>query len=95
MANGVDTTAPIIKSSAPASGTIVAGTVTISGTATDNRWVSGMRVYIDSVRVKTSSTGSITHAWDTSTAAAGTHTIKIEAFDPTGLLGSRVISVTK
>lgn len=91
----VDATPPQVKILSPADGAKVSKKVTISMSATDNVKVTALRCYIDGV-LKASTTGSsLTYSWNTSSVAAGTHTITAVATDAGGNQGQTSIRVTK
>ena len=70
---------------APAGGATVTGSVTVSAAASDNVGVAGVQFYLDGSPLGglvTASPYSVT--WDTTTAAAGAHTLTAQAFDFVG-----------
>lgn len=78
----VDTTPPTVTLTWPASGTTVAGTVTMQATATDNIGVATVLFRVDGVAVGAALTvGPYVATWNTMAAANGTHTVSIEARD--------------
>lgn len=95
VANTADTTAPTAVISNPASGAGVAGTVGVQVSASDNVGVSTVSLYIDG-QLKSSVTGSsLSYNWNTRKISAGSHTIRVDARDAAGNLGSTSIQVTK
>jgi thermitase len=80
-----DTTPPSVKIDNPVPG-YVSGTVAVSIHATDNSGAAGisMYLYVDGVLVVKGKGGALAYNWDTRTVAAGTHTLKAMASDPTG-----------
>jgi len=98
--NGVDvliadTTPPTVSIDAPAGGTTVSGTVTVTMTATDNVAVSSVQLEVDGATVATLTTAPYNHAWDTTTVANGTHTLTAVATDSAGnATTSAAVSVT-
>lgn len=92
-----DTQPPVVNITAPASGTTVSGTTTITATASDNVGVSSVRYKIDgAASVPMSSVGSNTYqgSWDSTTTSNGGHTIAVEALDAAGNVGSGQVNVT-
>jgi hypothetical protein len=86
----VDTTAPIVKITAPSNGDVLQGTVTVSGTTdpdTDHYWLVALDT--DGKVVK-GSPGTVSGAaiqgwhWDTTKVPDGTYTIRLEARDKAG-----------
>lgn len=91
----LDTTAPVVTISLPINGAKIRSTVIINASATDNKGVTRMQVYIDGVLHATSSTPSISYTWNSSKVSRGTHTIRVTANDLAGNVGSSSVSVTK
>jgi len=80
-----DTTPPTVSITAPADGATVAGTVTVSASATDNVGVVGVQFKLDGVNLGAEITKApYTLAWITSTASKGTHTLTAVARDAAG-----------
>jgi hypothetical protein len=70
---------------APASGATVSGTVTVSANASDNVGVVGVQFKLDGANLGAEdTTAPYGVAWDTTTAAAGTHTLTAVARDAAG-----------
>lgn len=88
-----DTTLPSVAISSPASGATVSGTVTVSGTASDNASLSRVDVSVDGGAW---ALASGTSSWSLSLASAsygnGSHTISARATDGAG--NTRTASVT-
>ena len=76
-----DTTPPTVSITAPAGGSTVSGTTTISATATDNVGVSQVEFLVDGVVKGTDASSPYSFAWDTTTAANGSHTLTARATD--------------
>lgn len=93
--NTVDSSVPVVSILSPANGAVVKNNVTISASATDNVSVKSMSLYIDGVLKASTTTGSISYGWNVRRIASGTHTIRVDARDASGNLGSRTISVLK
>ena len=82
---GTDTTDPTVTLTAPASGTTVSGTVTVSATASDNVGVTGVQFKLDGANLgAVDTTAPYSVAWNTATATAGTHTLTAVATDAAG-----------
>src|SRR5213594_2388607 len=80
-----DTTPPTVSITAPAAGATVAGTVTVSASATDNVGVVGVQFKLDGVNLGAElTTVPYTLAWITSTAANGAHSVTAVARDAAG-----------
>jgi hypothetical protein len=79
----LDTAAPAIAITSPASGTKIPGTkVTIAANASDTSGIATIQIQVDGAVIKTcSGTNSCTYNWNTRKTLAGTHTIKVVAVD--------------
>ena len=90
-----DTVAPVAAITNPVGGGRVNGTVSVSGSASDDVRVTQMRLYIDAKLVTTVTGNSLSYRWNTKKVAAGTHTITLDAFDAAGNRGTSSITVTR
>src|SRR2546426_8495410 len=80
-----DTTPPTVSITAPAAGSIVAGTMTVSVNATDNVGVAGVQFNLDGANLGTEVTAApYTTSWNTTRAAIGVHTLTAVARDAAG-----------
>jgi thermitase len=80
-----DTQAPVVKIVTPLSGAAVGQKpVAITASATDNRAVVQVAIYIDEVQVYTGSTAPYSYNWNAKKAQPGTHVIKATAWDAAG-----------
>lgn len=85
VANAADATAPTVSISSPAAGATVAGTVNISGTASDNATVASVRAAVDGGAWRTATgTTAWSWSWDTTVLANGGHTVAVQALDAAG-----------
>src|SRR5437870_2542616 len=76
---------PTVSITAPANGATVAGTVTVSATASDNVGVVGVQFKLDGANLGAEvTTAPYSTAWDTSTAANGSHSLTAVARDAAG-----------
>jgi bacterial leucyl aminopeptidase len=90
-----DTTPPSVSITAPAGGATVSGTVTISANATDNVGVTQVDFLVDGVVKGSDTSAPYSFAWDTTTAANGSHTLTARAADGAGSSAtSAAVSVT-
>src|SRR5205807_2083234 len=72
----VDNSAPTVALTAPSGGAILAGTTTVTASASDNVGVAGVRFFVDGAPIGAEDTAApYSAAWDTTTAANGSHTI--------------------
>jgi len=84
-----DTTPPTVALTAPLTGTTVSGTVTVSASATDNVGVAGVQFKLDGTNLGAEVTGPpYAVTWNTTTTAAGAHTLTAAARDAAGNIGT-------
>jgi len=80
-----DNTPPAVSITAPANGASVRGTVTVKASASDNRGVAGVQFRLDGADAGAEDTAAPYEiAWDTTTAAEGSHTLTAVARDAAG-----------
>lgn len=93
----VDTTAPIVAITSPASGAGVSGTVQISVAASDNAGAAGIRqeIYVDGVLRASGTGGSLSTSWNSRKAALGPHALSVVAIDAAGNRSVSSISVNR
>jgi hypothetical protein len=90
-----DTTAPTVSFSAPSAGSTVAGSVTLSASATDNVGVASVQFRVDSTNIGQPVTNTpFGVAWDTAGMANGSHTLYAIARDAAGNTATASIVVT-
>jgi len=90
-----DTTAPTVALTAPTTNAAVAGTVTVSATASDNVGVVGVQFLLDGATLNNEDTTSpYSISWNTTTASNGLHTLSARARDAAGNLSTSSIAVT-
>jgi hypothetical protein len=90
-----DTTPPTVSITAPASAATVAGTVTISATASDNNGVAGVQFQVDGTNLGAEDTASpYSASWNTTTVANGSHTLSAIARDAAGNKTTASVTVT-
>ena len=91
-----DTQAPTVSIAAPIAGSTLNGTVAVTATAADNVGVTNVQLKLDGANLGALNTASpYTVSWDTTTAAAGTHTLAAVATDAAGnSTTSATVSVT-
>ncbi len=95
---GVDTTKPVVTILSPAKGSTVSGSVTISVKFSDNSGSQNLRrqrLSINGVIVATTTTDTLNYTWNTSTLAAGSHTIKAKVSDAAGNYQTATRTVVK
>lgn len=88
-----DTTAPTVSISSPKAGSTVSGTVTINIVADDNVGIALVKCYVDGGLKGTTSASTLSCSWNTRKAASGTHTLRADAEDTSGLTASTQIQV--
>lgn len=80
-----DTTPPTVAMTAPAGGSTVSGTIAVSANATDNVAVASVQFQLDGANLGAPVTASpYTFQWNTTAAAAGSHTLTAIATDTSG-----------
>jgi hypothetical protein len=80
-----DTTAPSVAISAPADGSTVSGTTSISATSSDSVGVKGVQFKLDNVNLGAEDTSApYTFAWNTTTASNAAHVLTAVARDAAG-----------
>jgi fibronectin type 3 domain-containing protein len=80
-----DTQAPTVSITAPAGGASVSGTISVTASATDNVGVAGVQFKLDGANLGAEdATAPYTVLWNTSTAAAGNHSLTAVARDAAG-----------
>ncbi|MCC7044036.1 MAG: hypothetical protein IT183_09240 [Acidobacteria bacterium] len=91
-----DSLPPTVSLTAPGSGTIITGTTTLSAAAADNTGVAGVWFTVDGqVTGVEDSAPPYQIAWNSSSVASGTHTIRAVARDAAGNVAtSAAVSVT-
>ncbi|MDI6781163.1 MAG: CARDB domain-containing protein [bacterium] len=89
----VDTTSPTVEISSPANNLTVSGVVNVSAAASDNVVITKVEFYIDGILKYTGITAPYSYSWDTAANGDGSHTIKIIAYDPSNLMGTKSIMV--
>jgi hypothetical protein len=87
-----DTTAPVITSLLPATGSVVSGKINVTAAATDNMAVKRIDLYVNNKLVKSVTSGSI--GYGLSTKAAGSFTVIAKAYDAAGNVASKTSTFT-
>jgi hypothetical protein len=92
----VDTVAPVVTITSPASGALVTGLVGVTCNATDNVGVVRAELYVDGSLITRSTTPPFTMKWNARKAARGPHSIVVKAYDGRDNMGvSSAVSVTR
>ena len=89
-----DVTPPTVSFSSPAAGATVSGTITVSGSATDNVGVSKVEFYDGTTLLATDTSSPYSFSWTTRSAANGAHVLTLKAYDSSGNIGTAERSVT-
>jgi hypothetical protein len=80
-----DTTPPTVSITAPAAGTTVSGTTSVTANASDNVGVTSVQFKLDGTNIGSPvTTAPYTISWDTTTATNGAHTLTAVASDAAG-----------
>ncbi|MEA3192093.1 MAG: hypothetical protein QOD26_426 [Betaproteobacteria bacterium] len=85
--------APSVSLTAPTSGQTVSGTLALSAIAADDHGVSKVVFMVDSTTLATDTTSPYSASLNTTTLANGTHTVKAQAFDASGLSTTSQVSI--
>lgn len=92
---GGDTQVPITAITAPAGGSTVAGTTSVTASASDNVGVTSVELYLDNVLQSTDSTSPYSWSWNTTASSNGSHSLTSKAYDAALNVGtSSVVTVT-
>jgi phage replication-related protein YjqB (UPF0714/DUF867 family) len=90
-----DTTAPTVTITSPANGAVLAKTVTIAATATDDVGVTSVQVLVNGQAIGTDASSPYAVSWDTTSRPNGTYSITAIATDAAGnSKTSAAVSVT-
>ena len=93
-----DTTGPTVSVTSPAGGATVAGTLSVTASATDPSGMAGVQFLLDGANLGAEVTGAgptYTYSWNTTTVANGTHTLSARARDTrTNTTTSASVTVT-
>jgi Big-like domain-containing protein/exo-rhamnogalacturonan lyase-like protein len=93
--SNADATPPTVSITAPANGSTVLGTLTVSATAADNVGVVGVQFQLDGVNLGAEDTTSpYSTSWNTATATNASHTLSAIARDAAGNKTTATVSVT-
>jgi tetratricopeptide (TPR) repeat protein len=84
---------PTVSITNPSTGQIVSGTVSVQVEAADDNGVSRVEIYIDNVLTATLTTAPYIYQWDTTSAANGSHTLRVTAYDTADQTAEDQISV--
>ena len=90
-----DAAPPGVSFVSPSAGASVSGTVTVSASASDDVRVEKVDLWIDGRLHAIDTTAPYAFAWDTRTAAAGSHALELRAYDIDGkrATSSRTVTV--
>ncbi|MBN1204330.1 MAG: hypothetical protein JXB05_05345 [Myxococcaceae bacterium] len=92
---GGDTTPPTSSITAPAAGSTLAGTVSVSASASDNVGVTRVEFYAGGTHIGTDTTAPYSISWNTAEVANGTYSLTSRAHDAAGNVGtSAAVSVS-
>jgi RHS repeat-associated protein len=80
----IDRTGPVVALDYPYAGATVAGTQTLTATATDSHVVTGVEFLVDGNVVGSDATVPYAFAWNTTLVSDGSHEVKARATDASG-----------
>jgi beta-glucanase (GH16 family) len=83
-----DTTAPTVSLTSPSNGVTSSGTITVSGSASDNVGVKSVSLYVDGASVASDTTSPYSFSLDTSHYSDSTHSLQLKASDAANNVGS-------
>jgi Glycosyl hydrolase family 99/Bacterial Ig domain len=89
-----DSTPPALALTTPADGAPLSGSVPVTAQAEDDGGISLVRFLVDGRVLARTSTPPYSFNWDTTAAAAGPHTLAVQALDHAGNTASQTIRVT-
>jgi YVTN family beta-propeller protein len=90
-----DTIAPAVSITSPAAGATVSGTVAVAATVSDAAGIASVTFLADGVVIATDTTSPFSANWNASAVANGSHTLRAEARDVAGNVGtSAPVAVT-
>ena len=93
-----DKTPPVVTGVSPESDATVGGTVSVTGSASDEEGVESVDLLVDGDAVSSGNTdvdGGVSFDWNSLSVANGTHTLRLRASDAAGNVGqSEPVSVT-
>ncbi len=79
--NNADLTPPTVSITSPLDGATVAGTITITASASDNVGVQKVRIWVDGTYLGYDTTAPYTRSWNSTSVSNGSHTIRTQAVD--------------
>jgi regulation of enolase protein 1 (concanavalin A-like superfamily) len=90
-----DTIAPVVSITAPTDASTVAGTISVTASATDNVGVAGVQFRLEGVNLGVEVTSApFSTSWNTSSSADGPHSLTAAARDAAGNTGVSTVAVT-
>jgi len=79
--DNIDGSAPVVALTAPANGSNVSGTVTLTATASDDTGIDRVEFLLDGALLGSDASAPYSLAWNTTTASNGAHVLQARAFD--------------
>jgi len=76
-----DAVPPVVSITSPTPGSAVAGIVTVTTQASDDRGVAKVELWVDDTRLAVGTAAPFSFAWDTTVDAPGSHTLVARAYD--------------
>jgi hypothetical protein len=89
-----DAQAPAVAISAPLAGSVLTGTISVQGSATDNVGVAGITLLVDGVAAASTSGSAFSLPWNTLSVPNGSHTLAVEACDASSNCGRASVMVS-
>jgi len=88
IADNSDTTPPTLTLLYPAATSVIADSVNVVVDAIDNVRVDSVQFFVDGVWENTDTSSPWGFTWNTTSLSAGTHTLYMKGFDPSGNIGT-------
>ncbi|WP_295101906.1 PA14 domain-containing protein [uncultured Candidatus Kuenenia sp.] len=85
---------PSVSITSPANGSTVAGNVTVSASASDDKGIGSVKFYLNDTLQYTDTTSPYSWPWDTTQSTNISHNLKVIAYDTTNQTATSQISVT-
>jgi thermitase len=90
----VDTIPPTVSITSPIAGATVAGTLAVSGSATDSTdGVAKIEYYVDNQLMSSTASSPFSFSWSTTSVPNGSHTLMVKAYDAASNVGQASVSV--
>ncbi len=89
----IDTTPPVISINSPDNGAIVASTVQIFASVSDNVGINNVEFFINNNIIATDDSSPYATNWDSNSVPDGSYPLKVKAYDSTGNSATKIITI--